>query len=150
MRHRFHFLPLALVLASGLRCGDGPTQPGALTPTPIPTPNPTPAPPDLNGEWTGTFVGGSCTTPEEINVRLSHVDGRVRGFFSMSCLSTHSTWVELDGTYGGSFPRVWLNVNDQHACLLSGVAASSTSFTAWSRSSNLCVGARLRLFRQGG
>ena len=131
MRSRQRFVPLALIIASSLRCGDGPTQPRALTPAPFTTPTP----PDLNGDWTGTFVGGSCTTPEEINVRLRHVEGRVRGSFEMSCFGTFTERVELDGTLGGSFPVVWLNVNDSHACLLSGVAVTSTSFTAWSRSS---------------
>ena len=47
MRSKLHFLPLALIIATSLRCSDGPTQP-------------TPVALDLNGTWTmnGTNVHG--------------------------------------------------------------------------------------------
>jgi hypothetical protein len=134
-------LPLALILALALRCGDTPTQP---SPESV---RPTPGPLDLNGEWSGTFVGGRCATSEQIRMRLSHSEGRIRGFFDMSCLSTFTRVVELDGTVSGSLPLVWLDVNDQHVCLLSGVSVTSTRIKLWSRSSNMCVGAELRLSR---
>ena len=133
-------LLLALILAFALRCGDAPTQPNIRA-------TPTPGPLDLNGEWSGTFVGGLCATPEEISIRLSHVEDRIHGFFNMSCLETFSSAVELDGTVSGSYPYVWLNVNDQHACLLSGVAVTSTSITLRSRSATQCHGSRLSLTR---
>jgi hypothetical protein len=134
-------LPLAMILAFAPRCGNTPTGPS------LESVRPTPGPLDLNGEWSGTFVGGRCTTAEQVRMRLSHSGNRVGGFFNMSCLSTHTRGVELDGEVGGGFPHAWLIVNDQNVCLLSGVSATSTRLTLWSRSSNLCVGAELHLTR---
>ena len=134
-------LPLALILAFALRCGDTPTQPVYRSVLP------TPAPLDFNGEWSGTFEGGRCTTREAVRIRLRHVGDRIQGFFNMSCLATFTSAVELDGEVSGSFPRVWLKVNDQGVCLMTGVSTTSTSIYLWSRSSNLCVGAKLRLSR---
>jgi hypothetical protein len=128
-------LPLALVIAFALRCTEAPTEESQriIYPTPVPL--------HLNGEWSGTFVGGRCATPEQISVRLSHFENRIRGFFNMSCLATSTSAVELDGEVSGSFPHVWLRVNDQGACLLSRVLVTSTRITAWSRSS---IGALVR------
>lgn len=149
MRLSRHVLVIAASLLTA--CDDSNTL-TAPPPTSSPAATPTPAPPlDLNGEWSGTFAGGLCATPEQIHIRLSHVEDRFRGFFEMSCLATFTRAVELDGaltgTPNGYPPHVWLNVNDQHACLLSGVAVTSTRIEAWSRSSNLCVGAKLQLSR---
>jgi hypothetical protein len=161
-------LPLALILAFALGCGAGPTQPSPqnVHPTPTPTrtppppppppptppPTPPPAPLDLNGEWSGTFVGELCANPVPIRIRLSHVAGRVRGSFNMNCFGACCSIVVLDGSLSGSTSGpppgyFWLEVNDQHACLLHSAGVTSTRITLSSRSSNLCVGARLSLTR---
>ena len=155
-------LPLALILAFALGCGDGTTRPNpqSVLPTPTPppppppppTPLPPPAPLDLNGEWSGTFVGELCANPVPIRIRLSHVAGRVRGSFNTSCFGTCCSVVVLDGSLSGSTSGpppgyFWLDVNDQHACLLHSAEVTSTRITLSSRSSNLCVGARLSLIR---
>jgi hypothetical protein len=145
-------LPLALILAFALGCGDGPTRPSPQSVLQTPPPPPPPAPLDLNGEWSGTFVGELCTNPVPIRVQLSHVAGRIRGFFKMSCFDTFTRVVRLNGSLSGSSPGpppglFWLDVNDDHVCLLHSLEVTSTRITLWSRSSNLCVGARLILTR---
>lgn len=141
-------LPPALILALTLGCGEAPTEPSLQVPTPPP-----PVPLDLNGEWTGTFSGGRCATPEAIRVRLSHVEDRLRGMFHMSCLSADSSVVELRGQLGdvnslGASGHVSLLVNDQTVCIMTGGGASSSSkIDFWSRSSNMCPGSRLSLTR---
>lgn len=114
MRFRFRNWLLFLVIASSLRCGDGPTQP-----TPGPTPGPTPIPGtlDLNGEWTGTLNygtnfprGGSSCPSESIRVQLSHADSRISGGFDTSCAGPLYLYGTVDGAsltvdlraYGGS------------------------------------------------
>jgi hypothetical protein len=155
-------LPLALGVACALSCGDGPTRPSPQPvsntppPPPPPPPSPSPSPPDapldLNGEWSGTFVGELCPNPVPIRIGLTQVAGRIRGFFDMSCLSPDSSVVELDGSLSGSSSGpppgyFWLIVNDQGACLLHSAGPTSTRLTLRSRSSNLCVGASLVLTR---
>ena len=145
-------LPLALILAFALGCGGAPTRPTQQSVLPTPTPTPPPAPLDLNGEWSGTFMGELCANPVPIRIRLRHVAGSIRGFFKMSCFDTFTSMVELDGSLSGSSPGpppglFWLDVDEQHVCLLHSLGVTSTTITLQSRSSNLCVGARLILTR---
>jgi hypothetical protein len=137
-RSSLRILPLALVLLSALRCNEAPTQPATAIRTP------TPAPLDLNGEWSGTFEGGLCATPEEIRVRLGHVEDRFGGGFTSSCIwGTGRVVVMMRGTVGG---YITLSVNDMTACQFDVVAVTSTSIRAWKRaSSSRCK--RLRLSR---
>ena len=155
MTSRAQVLVLAVLAATVARCGEAPTEPRTATPVPrtppgnirTPTPGPTPAPPDLNGEWSGTFKGGSCDIPEPVRMTI-HQDGDlVYAPFEMSCFATNGSGTRYVELTRGSAGYFWLDVNDQHACLLSGAHLSSTTIHLWSRSSNLCVGAELKLSR---
>ena len=137
-----------------IRCSDAPTQPEiprSVEPTPLgnlstPTPGPSPTL-DLNGEWAGTFQGGSCGAPEPVRMTIRHDGDRVHAFFEMSCFSTNGSGTRHVELSNGSSGYFWLYVNDQGICLLSGARLSPTSIRLWSRSSNLCVGAELNLSR---
>jgi hypothetical protein len=151
MNARHRLVPLVFITLSVLRCGEAPTEPFRIDPTPsptaFPTPGPTPPPLDLNGEWSGTFKGGSCGTPEPVRMTIHHDGDRIQAYFEMSCFSTNgygTRHVELSNRSSGYF---WLYVNDQGACLLSGGQLSSTRIHLFSRSSNMCVGAELTLTR---
>jgi hypothetical protein len=107
-RSRLRLLPLALIIASGLRCGEAPTQP--IGPRGAPTPPPQEADsPDLRGAWAGEISFPSdcftCRTPERIQVTLSQVGNTVSGAFSTDCLGN----VELRGTLKGD--RLTVNLS---------------------------------------
>ena len=152
MRRRVRKALLAVWVTALLRCGDAPTEPRAATPIP-PTQagnvrTPTPGRLDLNGEWSGTFQGGSCGVPEPVRMTIHHVGDLISAHFEMSCFVVGGAdWmrhIELHNRSAGYF---WLDINEQHACLLSGAQLGPTRIRLWSRSSNLCVGAELNLSR---
>lgn len=106
IRAELGLLSLTIIIASGLGCGEAPTQPiGPQVRTP-PRATPTPPPqeadaPDLRGAWAGEMSFPSdcftCRTPERVQVTLSQVGDTVSGAFPTDCLGN----VELRATLNG-------------------------------------------------